>query len=107
MTLEIMPPRGATNWLTDHTTHGMSAAFGGTRAGLVWLPVVLVLGLLTWEMLAVPSDAESQRAPAPSSVALAQNASADSANAALPAASSSTPPTWQGPPKPRLRKGRL
>jgi len=85
MAKDVGPPRGEMNRLTGRSDQPGRAAFASMSLRFVLPFAAMIAGLVTWETLSSPSDAESQRTPAPSSVMLAQNAlQADSADTLTP-----------------------
>jgi hypothetical protein len=72
MAMDVVPPRGEISWATGE--HPGRTALGNLGMKLLMLPVVMTVGFVTWEMLSGPSDAESQRVPAPSSASLPESA---------------------------------
>lgn len=75
MAVDVEPSRGEMSWLTGRSDHPGRAALASMSIKLVLLPVVMIVGFVTWELLSGPNDAESRRAPASSPVTSAQIAS--------------------------------
>jgi hypothetical protein len=75
MTIDVKPSRDQMTWLLGHT-YPARVASRNFKSKLVWLPVLVIVGSMTWIMLSGPSDAESQAVPVRSPVLLpAQDAS--------------------------------
>jgi hypothetical protein len=74
MAMDVEPSRGEMSWLTGRSDHPGRAALASMSIKLVLLPVVTIVGFVTWELLSGPSDAESRRASVSSAVTLAPNA---------------------------------
>ena len=74
MTKDVKPA-GEMTWMTGHTYPSRRAP-GKLRAKLALLPVLAIVGSVTWILLSGPSDAESQPMPVRSPVLMsAQNVS--------------------------------
>jgi hypothetical protein len=75
MTMDVQPSAGKMTWMIGRT-HPAKATPRNSQAKLILLPVLAVVGLVTWMLLSGPSDAESQPMPVRSPVLMsAQNAS--------------------------------
>jgi hypothetical protein len=75
MTIDLKPSRSEMTWLMGRT-YPARAAPRNFRAKLVLLPLLLIMGSVTWVMLSGPSDAETQPVPVRSPVLMsAQNES--------------------------------
>jgi hypothetical protein len=67
MTMDVKPSAGEMTWMIGRT-HPAKAAPRNSRAKLVLLPALAMVGSLTWMLLSGPSDAESQPMPVRSPV---------------------------------------